>query len=67
MAARTIKYHTCELDILEPTEQNLTWTAVIWPPSDAPIIVLSNASEAGAVAAAEAEVDEMQGGPSPHK
>jgi len=55
------------LDILEPTEQNLTWTAVIWPPSDAPIIVLSNASEAGAVAAAEAEVDEMQGGPSPHK
>ena len=62
MAAKNIKYRTCELDIREPTEEHLAWSVVIWPTNRRfPIVMPSSASEAGAIAAAKAAVDEMLG------
>ena len=66
MAAKNIKYRTCELDIREPTEEHLAWSVVIWPTNRRfPIVMPSSASEAGAIAAAEAKVDEILGSPRP--
>jgi len=64
VGTKTIKYRTCELDIREPSERYHAWSVVIWPPNRGlPIVAAGNASEAGAIAAAKAEVDKRLGGP----
>ena len=64
MAARSVKYRRYELDILPPTMRGSGWVVMIWPVNrEPPIVMPSNASETGAIAAAEAHVDTLLGGP----